>query len=230
MSGAAERGRAWMVHAFTATGVVMAWLALLAVWRHDYRTAVLWLIAATVVDALDGWLARLARVRDVLPHVDGARLDDIVDYLTFVFVPVALIHDAQLVPAQLSLATSAAVLLASAYGFSAVDAKTNDHFFTGFPSYWNIVALYLVALDLPPWANAAVLWLLVAGVFVRVGYIYPTRTPTLQTVTLGLGAVWAAMMVAIGWRLPEKSQTMACVSLVYPVYYLVLSLVLHRRR
>ena len=37
-------------------------------------------------------------------------------------------------------------LLASAYGFSQVNVKTDDGFFLGFPSYWNIVAYYLFVL------------------------------------------------------------------------------------
>jgi phosphatidylcholine synthase len=222
--------RAWAVHAFTATGVVMAWLALLAVWRHDYRTAFLWMIAATAVDSLDGWLARLARVGEVLPHFNGARLDDIVDYLTFVFVPVALMHDAALFPASLAFPTSAAVLMASAYGFSSDDAKTNDYFFTGFPSYWNVVALYLLVLGLPAWANALVVWGLVGAVFVRTGYIYPSRTPILQTPTLLLGLGWAVLMGLVVWRLPADSPTLVRLSLVYPLYYFGLSVVLHRRR
>ena len=95
------------------------------------------------------------------------------------------------------------MLLSSAYGFASTDAKTDDYFFTGFPSYWNIVALYLFAARLPPAVNAAILLVLSALVFVRIGYVYPTRTPMLRGLTIGLGAVWAVMMLAIILLMPE---------------------------
>ena len=105
-----------------------------------------------------GWRARL-RVKERLPGYDGARLDDIVDYLTYVFVPVLLLWKAGLLPPGWEMEVGTVVLLASAYGFGQTDAKvvTTDHFFTGFPSYWNIVALYLYVLRLPPVVNAAFL-------------------------------------------------------------------------
>ena len=161
---------AWLVHALTATGAVLAYMAVEATIAGDTRRAFLWLVVATLVDAVDGALARLARVKERTPQFNGARLDDIVDYLTFVFVPVFILrHDGLFPPGASGLAVASAVLLSSAYGFSREDAKTPDHFFTGFPSYWNIVAVYMVAIQLAPVTNAAILCGLVALVFVPIG-------------------------------------------------------------
>src|SRR5436190_22020964 len=148
---------AWLVHAYTASGALAAFFGTLAAFHGRYRDSFLWMIAATLVDASDGVFARLARVKDVLPGFDGARLDDIVDYLTFVFLPVLLLYHAGDLPAAWGGAVASVVLLSSAYGFGATDAKTSDHFFTGFPSYWNIVALYLHVGGLGPRINAMVL-------------------------------------------------------------------------
>ena len=222
---------AWAVHAYTASGAIAAFAGTLAVLAADYRTAFLWMVAATLVDATDGVLARLARVKDTLPDFDGARLDDIVDYLTYVFLPVLLLYHAGDLPAApAGLAVASAVLLSSAYGFASLDAKTDDYFFTGFPSYWNVVALYLHVAHLGPRANAAVLLVLVALVFVRIGYVYPSRTPALRGLTLVLGAVWAAMIVGIVLAIPAVPAWLWIGSLFFPVYYLMLSLVLHARR
>ena len=222
---------AWLVHAFTASGALLAYLALRDATSGDLRRAFLWLALATAVDAADGWLARRARVKTQLPHFDGARLDDIVDYLTFVFVPVWVLERAGQLPAGLpGLLVVAAVLLSSAYGFSRADAKTADHFFTGFPSYWNIVALYLVALGIGPWAGAAILLGLAALVFVPIGYVYPSRTPTLRRTTVGAGLVWGALLLWIIATLPAPSRGVTWFSLLFPGYYAVLSLVLHARR
>jgi phosphatidylcholine synthase len=218
------------VHVYTASGAVLAFLATLAAFRDDFRAALLWLFAANVVDATDGVLARAARVRERTPFTDGAHLDDIVDYVTFVFVPALVLYRSGALPDTAALAVVCAVLLSSAYGFSRTDAKTPDGFFTGFPSYWNIMAAYIVAAGTPAWLNAAVLIGLSALVFAPVGWIYPTRMPTLRTLTIVLGALWSAVLLAVLVRLPEPSPRLLAVSLFFPVYYTVLSVYLHMRR
>jgi len=218
------------VHALTASGALIGLLALHAAWGGDWRTAFLWLILATAIDAVDGWLARLARVGTHAPGIDGARLDDIVDYVTYVFVPAAIMLRGVPFPAAMAWPVAGAVVLSSAFGFSRTNAKTPDHFFTGFPSYWNIVALYLVLLGLAPAWNAGVVLVLAVLVFVPVGYLYPSRMTEWRAPTLAFGSVWAAQMAWIVWRLPETSPAAVLWSLAFPAYYAVLSLVLHARR
>lgn len=225
-----RRPAALAVHAYTATGAVAAFAGTLAVVDGRYRAAFLLMIAATIVDATDGVLARAANVKRFMPDLDGARLDDIVDYLTFVFLPMFVVYHSGLVAGPLGLLTVSIVLLSSCYGFSSTDAKTDDHFFTGFPSYWNIVALYLYAAQLPRAFNLGILLVLSALVFVRLGYVYPTRTPVLRGPTIALGLVWTLMVAAIVVQLPEVSRVLLVGSLFFPVYYAVLSFVLHVRR
>jgi phosphatidylcholine synthase len=226
----AQRGRAWAVHAYTGVGAILAFVAGWGVIHGSDRLALAALFLATIVDASDGVLARRARVKEVLPEIDGARIDDIVDYMTFVLVPMLLLDAAGGLYFVATLPVVSAVLLSSLYGFVAPDAKSDDHFFTGFPSYWNIVVLYLLMFHVPPAANAVILLALSALVFVRIGYVYPSRTETLRRTTLGLGAVWGLMLAAIIWMWPSPPRPLAIASLAFPVYYLVLSLVLQARR
>jgi phosphatidylcholine synthase len=225
-----SRAFAWCVHAYTALGAVLAFAGTLAVFHGEFREAFLWMIAATVVDGTDGVLARTARVKEATPAFDGARLDDIVDYLTFTFLPVLLLQRAGDLPPGWGLFVAATVLMSSAFGFASADAKTADNFFTGFPSYWNVAALYLHAAAMAPSVNAIILLALAALVFVRIGYVYPTRTPVLRRLTIALGAVWALMVIAIVVSLPDVPGALLIGSLFFPVYYTVLSLVLHARR
>jgi phosphatidylcholine synthase len=129
-----------------------------------------------------------------------------------------------------ALPVIAVVLVSSMYGFVAPDAKSSDHFFTGFPSYWNIVVLYLLLFQVTPAYNALILLACSALIFVRIGYVYPSRTPTLRTLTLALGIGWGILVAAIIWLWPSPPRSLALASLVFPVYYTVLSLVLHSRR
>ena len=141
---------AWAVHVYTATGAVLAFLAVREVFAGDFRTAFVWLFVAVVIDATDGSLSRLARVHERLPHVSGEKLDDLVDYLTFVFV--------------------------------------------------------------------------------RIGYIYPSRTPALRPLTVTLTALRGALVLAIIVTLPSPSPWLVWLSLVFPAYYVILSVALHARR
>ncbi len=221
---------AWAVHAYTASGALMGLAGVIAAAAGDVRQAFIWMFAATFVDGTDGVLARYARVKERTPAFDGARLDDIVDYLTFVFLPAFLIVANGFVPDELRWPVAAAMLLSSAYGFASLDAKTSDNFFTGFPSYWNVVALYLAVLGLPLWMNAALIVAFAIMVFVRIGYIYPTRTPALQTTTLVLMAVWAVLLLLMIVWLPLPPRWVVLSSLVFPIYYMALSFALHARR
>ena len=221
---------AWAVHAYTASGALAAFFGTFAVFDGRYRAAFIWMVIATFVDATDGVLARLARVKETLPQFDGGRLDDIVDYLTFVFLPMLLLVHSGALPHGWGVAVAAGVLLSSAYGFASLDAKTEDYFFTGFPSYWNIVALYLYAARMPPFVNAVILLALIALVFVRVGYLYPSRTPVLRRLTVVLGAIWALMVLGIIATLPDTPRALLLLSLFYPLYYTALSLVLQAGR
>jgi phosphatidylcholine synthase len=221
---------AWAVHAYTALGAVAAFAMTSAVFAGHYRTAFLLMVGATAIDGTDGFFARWARVKELTPAFDGGRLDDIVDYLTFVFVPALLLYRAGTLPPQWAGIVVCAVLLSSAYGFASTDAKTEDHFFTGFPSYWNVVALYLYMARLSHAANAAVLLVLSALVFVRIKYVYPTRTPVLRGLTIALCAAWGAVVLLMILMLPDVPAGLIVVSLFFPAYYVVLSLVLNARR
>jgi phosphatidylcholine synthase len=220
----------YFVHAYTASGVGCGWLALVAAFRGDARTSLLWLVAATLIDATDGALARRADVHHSAPLIDGARLDDIVDYVTYVVVPGVLVWRLDLLPPSSGAWIIAATLVASALGFARRDAKTGDHLFTGFPSYWNIVAIYLIAFRPAPAVSAAILLTLVALVFVPIRYVYPSRTVYLRPLTVALGAAWAVALVALIWLLPAPPPWLVWGSLAYPAYYVALSLWLTARR
>ena len=196
---------------------------------HNFRSAFIFLVVATFVDSTDGVLARAFKVKERIPEFDGGLLDNIIDYMTYVFVPALIVWQADLVPVPFPICV--AMLLSSAYGFahSAAKVEAGDHFFTGFPSYWNIVVVYLYVLHLPQMVNGIILVLLAIMVFVPIRYIYPSRTKTLQTPTLILGAAWAALFTWMIFRLPATDGPWVALSLVFPVWYVALSLWLHGR-
>ncbi len=127
---------AWLVHLYTALGLVCAaGIAVLIVQGGDeaFRLAFVLMLLATAIDATDGWLARKARVKEVLPHFSGRALDDVIDFQTYAALPLLLVWRADLLPGAMAWLLLLP-LLASAYGFAQVNAKTDDGFFLGFPS------------------------------------------------------------------------------------------------
>ena len=218
------------VHLYTASGSVLGLLIVLAAFDGN-AVAALWLgLVALLVDGTDGMLARRMRVKETIPWFDGARLDDIVDYLTYAFAPVVLLWTTGALPVGAAGWVVAALpLLASSYQFCRVDAKTDDHTFLGFPSYWNVVAFYAIVLDLGPAAVAAVLVVCSALVFVPVRYLYPSRTPVLQGFSLALTAVWLVTYAVLLVQVPDPHPAVVVLSLAYIAYYVAVSLWLTAR-
>ncbi|MGI8706513.1 MAG: CDP-alcohol phosphatidyltransferase family protein [Sphingomicrobium sp.] len=199
------RSTAWAVHLFTATGVVFALLAMVAVLEHRWTTAMLWLFAAFIVDGVDGTFARIARVNEVAPRIDGAALDLVTDYLTYVFIPAFFILEARLLPVPLALPLAALILVSSLYVFARRDMKTDDGYFRGFPALWNLVALYLYAAGLGETASAAVVAVLIVLTFAPVHVVHPLRVRDYGCWLATIASVWAGSTVAL--LMPQLGST-----------------------
>jgi phosphatidylcholine synthase len=223
-----RKAAAYGVHFFTATGAVWGLLALIAVFEHDWKAAIAWMVLAMFVDGFDGMLARWADTRKYAANIDGGLMDNIIDYLNYVVVPALFLIEAPgLLPAGWGLAGAAAILLASAYQFSQSDAKvdaTNEYFFKGFPSYWNIVVIYFLVIRFDPWVNLALLALFNVLVFVPVKYVYPTRSKFAMRLTLALSYLFGIVGVWGVMQYPDVPAWVLWVAYAYAAYYIVLSL------
>lgn len=222
---------AWLAHFYTALGfVAAAGMAVLIVRGGDqsFRWAFVLMMVATAIDATDGWLARKARVKEVLPGFDGRELDDLIDFHTYTSLPLLLIWRAEVLPGALAWLLLLP-LLSSAYGYSQVHAKTDDGFFLGFPSLWNVVSYYLFVLHPPVWLSATVIVLFVVLTFVPTVYLYATRGgPFARVINVG-AAIWFVMLGLVLLGPEALRRSLALVSLIYPLTYLALSAVVTMR-
>jgi phosphatidylcholine synthase len=219
---------AWGVHVFTASGAVWGLFALVAIARGRWILAFWMMSAALAVDSFDGMLARWARVKEVTPGFNGELLDNIVDYINYVTVPSFFIYQADLLPPGWGLAAAAAISLASAYQFCQPEAKTDDNYFKGFPSYWNAVAFYLFFLGLPRWTNLVIVAVFLALVFIPIKWIYPSRMAKWRGLTILLTILWGLCCLTILVRHPEPSLGLVYGSLSYIAYYVIVSLYMVR--
>jgi phosphatidylcholine synthase len=215
---------AWGVHAFTASGAAIGAVALIAIIQAEYRLAIFLMLLTMVIDSIDGTFARVVGVSQVLPRINGRRLDDIVDFLNFVIVPCVFMAATGSVP---HTAWIGLPVLASCYGFTQEDAKTADNFFLGWPSYWNVLAIYLWVLGVSPLGGA--LWVLVLSIaiFVPLKYIYPSKlaSPVLRYGMSFGGLAWSIVLGA-GALFPDLDSKLhlSDISLVYLVIYMGLSM------
>ena len=225
-----QRAFGWLVHLFTASGAVFGLLALYAIHQEKFTLAFWFMGFAILVDAADGVLARLVRVKETAPQIDGALMDNLLDYFNYVMVPAYFLLVSDILPENYwAFIGAGAIALASAFQFSQTEAKTDDHFFTGFPSYWNIVVFYMFLWRLPPMVNLVVILFLAIMVFVPIRYAYPSRPDHLfgnnwlRVAFVILTILWGVAAAVLLWLYPETSRFWVAYSMGYAVFYALIS-------
>lgn len=222
---------AWLVHLLTASTAVIGVLTLLAIHEQRFVDALWWMCAAILIDAIDGTFARGLHVKKFIPSIDGALLDNIVDYLNYVITPCFfLMLNESMLPSASKLLVVTLICLSSAYQFTQMDAKTPDHFFKGFPSYWNIVLLYLFIFHTPMLFNAWFLVILAILVFVPIKYVYPSRLDYLTElpwlrVTMFIASICYGLASAgLLYTYPSKHPLIVFYVFAYMIFYFGFSL------
>lgn len=221
---ASQKLLAWGVHIFTASGLIVGLLALVAIINRDWRGAFLWLFVAVLIDTVDGRLARTFRVKEVLPNVDGRMLDYVTDFSNDVLLPTVFLYEAGLLPSSVRLVCCAAILVVSCYHYTNLKAITDDFSFRGFPAMWNFVVFYLFVLGLSPLWNVVVIGVFICLHFTPIDFIYPTRTVRLKKLTFALVLVLAVVNLIILLQHPFRNSMLLAVSLLIVGYLMAISL------
>lgn len=220
----------WLIHAFTASGACLGLMSLLAIYKHNLLLALWLMCAAILIDAVDGMFARLIKIKQVVPEIDGALLDNIVDFFNYTLVPCFFLLVTDLLPAYWRVVCVMAITFSSAYQFTQVDAKTHDHFFKGFPSYWNIAIFYLFFWQMTSVTNMIILLSLAVLSFVPIKYVYPSRldyltnNPYLRISMAFITVLWAFATTGLLWLYPRSNDFLVAVSVGYLLLYIGISL------
>lgn len=229
------RVRAMAVHWYTASGVFPAAAAAVEITRPQPNAAMVfvYLLITTLIDATDGPLARKFDVKHNAASVDGRTIDDILDYLTFAFIPLLLVYCMGWLVDGLAWIWAAGTFV-SLLGFANVNAKDESGgFFRGFPSYWNIYAFYagLLHYAYGPWPGTILLVVLTIATVSPIWLLYPNLTPKpWKTPILAGAAVWAVGLLAMLPWYPAIDPIWIWLSLTYPIFYTGLSFWLAARR
>lgn len=220
----------WFIHLFTASGACVGLFSLFSIYQHHFILA-LWLMGIAIfIDAVDGMFARMIKIKQVVPEIDGALLDNIVDFLNYTIVPCFFLLVSDLLPHYLNFSCVTAIIFASAYQFTQVDAKTRDHFFKGFPSYWNIAVFYLFFWQMSPFANMFILFFLALLSFVPIKYVYPSRLDYLtnnrflRSAMVVATVCWGIATLGLLWIYPKSNDFLVAISIGYILLYIAVSL------
>lgn len=214
---------AYGVHVLTATGAALGLWALILIFEGSYQSALWSLAGAALIDSIDGALARLVRTKQHAARFDGGLMDNIIDFLTWTVAPLFWIYATMQLPAWVLLICATA----SVFGFSNAQAKTDDHFFLGFPSYWNIVVFYIFLLQLSTTSASIIMLAFALTTFLPVKFVYPTRTSFLRTLTLLLGSLFVIQLLALVYFFDRSSPLLIYSSFLFPFYYFGLSFYLN---
>lgn len=214
---------AYSVHVFTSLGAVLGIAAILLTFRGYFQYAIWALFVAVIVDSVDGTLARAAQTKKYAAAIDGALMDNIIDFVTWTIAPLIWLYAVTAIPAWPLLICVAA----SIFGFTQVDAKTSDHYFTGFPSFWNIVAFYLFLLPFSTTVSVFILLLFAAATIIPIRFVYPSQTPHFRKLTLVLGGIYVLQFMAMVFLYENSPPLLIYSSFIFPVYYFLLSFYLH---
>lgn len=224
-----RRVGAWLTHGLTSTGAALGVFALYALHQGQFLHAFWLLAAAVLVDSVDGFLARLTRVTTTTPNFDGALLDNMIDYLTYVIIPAFFVLIADILPAEWRYVGATVMVLTSAYQFCQKDAKTDDHFFKGFPSYWNVVVFYMFLWRLPPLLNLILILMFGVMVFVPVKYVHPSQPTYLarslwaRTAIVAASILWGVATAILMLIYPQTNSLLVAFSIAYCIFYVVFS-------
>lgn len=211
------------MHVLTALGAALGIWAIILTYDGYFQWA-LWVMAGSVfIDAVDGTLARSLNVSEVVPSIDGARMDNIIDFVTWTVAPLFWAYAALHIPAWVLMVCA----FSSIFGFSHTRAKTTDNFFLGFPSYWNIVVFYLFLLNLPIPFSSGVLLLFAVGTFLPVKFVYPTKTARLKPLTITFGIIFSLQLLLLIYFFEDAPSLLIYSSFLYPVYYFGVSFYLN---
>ena len=219
-----KKAQSWSVHIFTASGAFAGFLSLEAILSDNIFLAFVWLSLAFFIDGVDGTFARRYKVKEIVPVIDGTILDNIVDYLNYVFIPTVMLYWFNLVPSQLTLLAVALILIVSCYTFANTKQKTEDYFFRGFPAVWNMVIFYLFVMGTSQLTNFLVIVFFSVMTFVPLKYLHPFRVKEKKSLNLFMTFIWGLCCVFLLLDLREQPTQLSVYRDLYYWLWVVLNL------
>ena len=186
----------WAVHLLTASGAGFALAAAIAAASGSWQLVFLFLGLAMIVDGVDGPIARKVHVAERLPWFNGATLDLVVDFTTYVLVPALVLSLSDLLTQPFAIGAGIVVAVVGALYFADTRMKTTEQAFRGFPAVWNAVVYQLMVYKFPELVTLLIVAAFAVLTFVPVEFIHPMRVKRLRPITFGMTIAWGLLAFA----------------------------------
>lgn len=211
---------AWSVHVLTASGILVGLMAIIAIADHEWRDAMLWLFLGLLIDGIDGTFARLFRVKEVLPNMDGKAIDYVIDFANYALIPAYFCYESGLVPDQWRLLAAFLMLLVAAIYYGKSGMVSEDLYFVGFPVLWNLAVFYLFFVtEFGVWGNLGMIVFLSILHFVPIKFLYPSQTSAFRYLNVAVTVIFFGVNTALLWLYPESPAFLQWISLAVVVYF-----------
>ncbi|AHH10412.1 CDP-alcohol phosphatidyltransferase family protein [Borrelia coriaceae] len=219
---------AWSVHILTASGLIVSLYSIISIINMDYNLLLKLTILGLLIDGIDGTLARKLNIKKVIPTINGELLDNIVDYINYTFIPTIFFYYSSFIKDEYKIITCIGILLASAYQFSRLDAKTSDDYFRGFPSLWNFLIIFNIIFKINQTMNLSIILLCIAFSFAPIKFIYPSKTKELRYITLPITMITSIAVILITLtKLPDTYLKIGKTLIIsYSLYLILMSIYL----
>lgn len=215
-----QKALAWSVHLFTASGLIPAFMSILAIQEKDWKMAMVWLLLSTFIDSVDGAFARLFRVKEVLPYMDGKTIDYVIDFATYAIIPVFFFYQAELVPEVWRLPCCFTMLLVAAIYYGMEGMVSDDMYFIGFPVLWNWVVFFMLfVFSFPLWLNTVFIFVFAAMHFIPIKFAYPSQATRFKTISIAMAVLFLFGILAFIYYYPAKPAWAYWTCVFIIVYY-----------
>ncbi len=223
---------AWSVHLFTASGIIFALLAIIAIAHHEFVDCMFYLVIAFIIDGVDGTLARKFKVKEVLPYMEGKNIDFVIDFATYAIIPAYFLYEAfwviggqnhHLLPENntVKLITTSILLLVSAIYYGKEPMVSKDMYFIGFPVMWNAVAFYMFfVIRLDAWMNVLVIIIFAILHFIPLKWAYPSQNKRFKYLNLGVGTIFLITNGLIMFYYPNEPIYLRYISALTLPYFI----------
>lgn len=200
-------------------------MAILAINNQNWREAMLWLVLCLVIDGVDGALARMFRVQEVLPYMDGKTIDYVIDFATYAIIPAYLFHEADLVSEAWRLPCTSIILLVSALYYGKEGMVSDDMYFMGFPVLWNMVVFYqLFVFPFDSTGNILTVFFFAILHFLPIKFVYPSQGKRFRWLSIVVTVFFIATLAAILWFYPEKLFWLTAMAYLTAGYYALMAI------
>jgi phosphatidylcholine synthase len=208
----------YIVHSITAFGAIAGLISLEEFIKGNFRSGLLWLIACQLIDGFDGPIARKIDIHIHATKFDGHILDLVVDYVTCVMVPTAMLIRLDLLSGRWSSLYAALIIFTGALWFARTDQETEDHWFNGFPAAWNLVIPTFIILGTCQSYIEIIILILSALSLTKLKFPHLVKVKFLRPLTWVLASVYFIALTWLSIQFPHGPSSLKPILVIVPIY------------